>query len=94
MIKNDDALARYQGQTLRCYDVLEGQLTKTDGASVLPGGYSAVDFHFQPWIHLHGMAGLTLDNHPLVTKWFKAISETEPVKAAYKKLKEVADKDV
>ncbi|EXJ76369.1 uncharacterized protein A1O5_00877, partial [Cladophialophora psammophila CBS 110553] len=25
-IKNDDALERYQVQTLRCYDILEGQL--------------------------------------------------------------------
>jgi hypothetical protein len=32
-----DALQRFTEQTYRCYDVLEGQLKKTGGESILPG---------------------------------------------------------
>ncbi|OAP62040.1 hypothetical protein AYL99_04243 [Fonsecaea erecta] len=88
--KNEDALERYQGQTLRCYDILEGQLRKTNGATIIPGGYTSVDCHYEPWIRLHGFAGLTLDKHPLIAKWFHAFGETKEVKAAYGKIKEAA----
>jgi glutathione S-transferase len=90
-VKNDDALARYQAQTLRCHDVLEEQLKKTDGASVLPGGYCAVDFHFQPWIFLYDFAGLTLDKHPLIMKWLRMLGEVKQVKEAYRRIKEAAE---
>jgi glutathione S-transferase len=89
--KNDDALARYQAQTLRCYDVLEEQLKKTGGASILPGGYCAVDFHFQPWIYLYHFAGLTLEKHPLITKWFEALNDVKQVKDAYQKIKDATE---
>ena len=38
-VSNPDALERYSAQTYRTYDVLEGQLKKSDGASVLSGGF-------------------------------------------------------
>ncbi|KIW80192.1 hypothetical protein Z517_06807 [Fonsecaea pedrosoi CBS 271.37] len=91
--KNDDALERYQAQTLRCYDILEGQLQKTDGATIIPGGYTSVDCHYEPWIRLHGFAGLTLDKHPLIAKWFQAFGETDEVKAAYRRIKEAAEQE-
>ncbi|KIW99162.1 uncharacterized protein Z519_00825 [Cladophialophora bantiana CBS 173.52] len=90
-IKNDDALERYQAQTLRCYDILEGQLKKSNGEAIIPGGYTSVDCHYEPWIHLHGFAGLTLDKHPFIKKWFQAFGETKEVKAAYRRIKEAAD---
>lgn len=67
---------------------MEGQLKKTDGKSILPGGYCSVDYHFQPWIHVHGFAGLTLDKHPLVKKWYEDITKDKNVVAAYKKIDE------
>ncbi|OQV07503.1 Glutathione S-transferase, domain-containing protein [Cladophialophora immunda] len=88
--KNEDALERYQGQTLRCYDILEGQLKKSNGETIIPGGYTSVDCHYEPWIRLHGFAGLTLDKHPLIAKWFNAFGETKEVKAAYEKIKRAA----
>ncbi|KAG9853511.1 glutathione S-transferase, partial [Aureobasidium melanogenum] len=87
-VKNEDALNRYAAQTYRCYQVLEGQLKKTDGESILPGGYTAVDAHFEPWIRQHAYAQLSLDDYPLVSKWLKKYGETEEVKAAYKKIQD------
>ena len=90
-IKNDDALERYQEQTLRCYDILEGQLQKSNGLTIIPGGYTSADCHYEPWIHLHGFAGLTLEKHPLIAKWFRTFGETNEVKAAYSRIKEAAE---
>ncbi|KAH0354824.1 glutathione S-transferase, partial [Aureobasidium melanogenum] len=89
-VKNEDALNRYAAQTYRCYQVLEGQLKKTDGESILPGGYTAVDAHFEPWIRQHAYAQLSLDDYPMVSKWLKKYGETEEVKAAYKKIQDAA----
>ncbi|KAG9562501.1 glutathione S-transferase, partial [Aureobasidium melanogenum] len=89
-VKNEDALNRYAAQTYRCYQVLEGQLKKTNGESILPGGYTAVDAHFEPWIRQHAYAQLSLDDYPLVSKWLKKYGETEEVKAAYKKIQDAA----
>ncbi|KAI4742734.1 thioredoxin-like protein [Aureobasidium sp. EXF-12298] len=89
-VKNEDALNRYAAQTYRCYQVLEGQLKKTDGESILPGGYTAVDAHFEPWIRQHAYAQLSLDDYPLVSKWLKKYGETEEVRAAYKKIQDAA----
>ncbi|KAH0345121.1 glutathione S-transferase, partial [Aureobasidium melanogenum] len=89
-VKNEDALNRYAAQTYRCYQVLEGQLKKTNGESILPGGYTAVDAHFEPWIRQHAYAQLSLDEYPMVSKWLKKYGETEEVKAAYKKIQDAA----
>ncbi|KAG9671631.1 glutathione S-transferase, partial [Aureobasidium melanogenum] len=89
-VKNEDALNRYAAQTYRCYQVLEGQLKKTNGESILPGGYTAVDAHFEPWIRQHAYAQLSLDDYPLVSKWLKKYGETEEVKDAYKKIQDAA----
>ena len=87
-VKNEDALNRYAAQTYRCYQVLEGQLKKTGSESILPGGYTAVDAHFEPWVRQHAYAQLSLDDYPMVSKWLKRYGETEEVKAAYKKIQD------
>ena len=46
--KNEAALNRYVEQTDRCYSVLEGQLKKTGSESILTGGVTAVDAHYEP----------------------------------------------
>ncbi|CAD0106294.1 unnamed protein product [Aureobasidium uvarum] len=87
-VKNEDALNRYAAQTHRCYQVLEGQLKKTNGESILPGGYTAVDAHYEPWVRQHAYAQLSLDDYPMVSKWLKTYGETDEVKAAYKKIQD------
>ena len=85
-VKNDDALERYIAQTYRSYDVLEGQLKKSDGKSILPGGISAVDLHFYPWVDEYKYAQLSVDEYPHIRHWLSVLGETEHVKAAYAKL--------
>lgn len=84
--KNEDALNRYIEQSYRCYGVLEGQLEKSGGGSILPGGYSSVDVHFYPWVYQHKFAGLSLDKYPNISKWLNKFSDTQEVKAAYEKI--------
>ncbi|KAJ5199743.1 hypothetical protein N7491_009461 [Penicillium cf. griseofulvum] len=84
--KNEDALQRYTAQTYRCYDVLEGQLKKTRGESILPGRVSAVDYHFEPWVRLYSFAGLSLDNYPMIKKWLDLMATREEVQEAYIKV--------
>ena len=86
--KNEDALARYEAQAYRTFDVLEGQLGKSGGESVLPGGFSAVDAHFYPWVNQYGYAGLKLDSYPRIRKWLELIGEMSAVKEAYVRVPE------
>ncbi|CAI7659269.1 unnamed protein product [Penicillium glandicola] len=84
--KNDDALQRYTAQTYRCYDVLEGQLKKSGGESILPSRVTAVDYHFEPWVRMYSFAGLSLDNYPLIKKWLGLMATREEVQEAYIKI--------
>ncbi|GAB7345150.1 hypothetical protein MBLNU457_3540t2 [Dothideomycetes sp. NU457] len=86
--KNDDALERYVAQAKRSFGVLDAQLGKSGGGSVLPGGFSAVDVHFYPWILQHDFAGLSLDDYPNIKSWFEKIKQMKEVKAAYKSIPE------
>ncbi|CAG8068562.1 unnamed protein product [Penicillium olsonii] len=81
--KNENALERYTAQAYRCYDVLEGQLKKSGGESIIPGRVTAVDYHFEPWVRSYSFAGLSLDNHPLIFKWLGLMNTREEVKEAY-----------
>lgn len=85
--KNDDALARYQAQVYRCFDVLEGQLQKSGGSSVIPGKVTAVDYHFEPWVRQYSFAGLSLDRYPNIAKWLQGMAGKEEVKAGYTRIK-------
>ena len=82
-VKNEDALSRYEAETYRTYDVLEGQLGKSGGGSVLPHGFSAVDAHFYPWVSRAMYAGLRLEGYPKIRKWLDVIGEMAAVKEAY-----------
>lgn len=88
--KNEDALNRYEAQTYRCYGVLEGQLQKSGGQSVIPGAVTAVDYHFEPWVRQHEFAGLPLDQYPHIRKWLQSMGTREEVRAAYTKIKGTA----
>jgi glutathione S-transferase len=84
--KNEDALNRYVEQTDRCYSVLEGQLKKTNGESILPGGVTAVDAHYEPWVRQHAFAQVPVDKYPNLKKWLEKIGGLEEVKKAYEKI--------
>lgn len=86
--KNEDAIKRYTKQVYRCYDVLEGQLGKSGGLSILPGGITSVDCHYEPWIRPAKYAGLTGENYPRIQKWLEFMAEQQPVIDAYQSLKD------
>ncbi|KAL2797064.1 glutathione S-transferase [Aspergillus keveii] len=88
--KNEDALQRYSEQTERCYQVLEGQLKKSGGHSILPGRVTAVDYHFEPWVRQFEFAGLSLDKYPHVAQWLRDMTGREEVQQAYIKVKGAA----
>ncbi|KAF3397819.1 Protein URE2 [Penicillium rolfsii] len=90
--KNEDALQRYIAQTYRCYDVLEKQLQKSEGVSILPGRVTAVDYHFEPWVRQYSFAGLSLDNYPMIHKWLGLMHAREEVQEAYCKVQAAAGK--
>ncbi|KAI9679997.1 MAG: hypothetical protein M1817_005012 [Caeruleum heppii] len=83
---NEDALQRYTEQTYRCYGVLEEQLKKSGGQSVLPGGFSAVDAHCYAWVSTYGYAKLSIDKYPNIQKWLETVGARPDVKAAYEKV--------
>lgn len=87
--ENNDALERYVKQTERCYGVLEEQLGRSGGETVLGGGrVSAVDLHFEPWLRQHAFAGVGLETFPKVEGWLKGMEGRKEVKEAYRRIKE------
>lgn len=93
-IRNEDALLRYERKVYEAFDVLQGQLGKSGGESVLPGGFSAVDAHFYPWVEVYGYAGLTLDGYPGIRRWLEVIGEMEAVREAYERVKSGEKADI
>lgn len=87
---NPDALKRYEAQVFRCYDVLEAQLRKSGGGSILPGGVSSADVHSYPWIRQPAFLGLPHDGYPMIAAWVQSLSERLEFKRAYDRLQEAA----
>ncbi|RAH60864.1 glutathione S-transferase [Aspergillus piperis CBS 112811] len=86
-VKNQDALDRYSAQVYRCFGVLEGQLKKSNGESILPEKITAVDYHAEPWVRQYTFAGLSLDSYPLLQRWLAGMAKLEEVKRGYVKVK-------
>lgn len=71
------AIRRYQTETRRLYEVLEGQL---DGQNYIAGELSIADFATFPWIRVHEWAGVSLDGLPNVQGWLERVAERPAVK--------------
>lgn len=84
--KNEDAVSSYEAQTYGAFNALEGQLGKSGGESVLPGGFSAVDAHFYPWLNQYSHAQLKLDSYPKIQRWMEVIGKMPAVTEAYERL--------
>ncbi|KAI4197056.1 MAG: hypothetical protein LQ346_003089 [Caloplaca aetnensis] len=83
---NEDARARYEAQAHRCFEVLEGQLGKSGGKSVLPGGFSAVDCHFYPWVDEYKYGKLDIGKYEKVKGYLKAVWERAEVQKIYEEI--------
>ncbi|MBW4543664.1 MAG: glutathione S-transferase N-terminal domain-containing protein [Symplocastrum torsivum CPER-KK1] len=70
------AIERYEKETLRIYGVLDKQLAERE---FLCGDYSIADIATYPWIAIHDMQGLTLDNHPNLKRWVETLEQRPAV---------------
>lgn len=84
--KNQDAVDRYQAQSYRCFDVLEGHMAAAKTPFILPHGLTAVDLHFYAWINQHGFAKLSLAAYPRIAAWLEQIRGMSEVSTAYNKV--------
>ncbi|HEY2534607.1 MAG TPA: glutathione S-transferase N-terminal domain-containing protein [Xanthobacteraceae bacterium] len=81
---NDYALARYQTEVKRLYEVLEKRLAKMP---YLGGDeYTIADIATFPWTRNHDSQGVKWEDNPNLARWFKAIDERPAVKAALAKV--------
>ena len=87
---NEEARKRYEQQVLRIYPILENQLVKSDGKSIIPGGLTAVDMHWHAWCRHPEYMGIPNEGYPCMRKWVASIDEMPEAKAAYKKLYEAS----
>ena len=81
---NDYAVARYQSEVKRLYNVLEARL----GEAPYLGGddYTIADIATFPWTRNHDTQGVPWTDKPHLSRWFKAIAERPAVKAALAKI--------
>jgi glutathione S-transferase len=70
------AIERYQRETRRLYEVLDGRLGE---APYLAGEYSIADVATWPWVTLHGWAGVPLDGLDRLQGWVDRVGERPAV---------------
>jgi GST-like protein len=81
---SDYAMARYNSELKRLYEVLERRLAT---APYLGGAeYSIADIATFPWTRNHDAQGVKWDDHPNLSRWFNAINERPAAKAALAKI--------
>lgn len=65
------AIARYQNETRRLYEVLNSRLEQVE---YLAGDYSIADIATYPWLALHDWAGVSVEGLPALQRWMQAIA--------------------
>jgi GST-like protein len=70
------AIARYQNETRRLYEVMDGQLAKTE---YLAGDYSIADMAAWPWVRVHAWAGVSTEGLANLERWRDAIRDRDAV---------------
>lgn len=64
------AIERYQNETRRLYEVLDGRLAQVE---YLAGDYSIADIATFPWVRIHDWAGVSVDGLQHLQRWLAAI---------------------
>jgi GST-like protein len=64
------AIQRYQNETRRLYEVLEGRLADRE---YLAGDYSIADIATWPWVRIHAWAGVETDGLDRLNGWIERI---------------------
>ncbi|MBM7062172.1 glutathione S-transferase N-terminal domain-containing protein [Pseudomonas sp. UL073] len=91
--KLQPAIDRYQHETRRLYEVLDGRLAE---AEYLAGDYSIADIATFPWVRLYDWAGVPLDGLEHLQRWLAAVEARPAVQRglAVPKRREPDDKVV
>ncbi len=61
------AIERYQNETRRLLKVMDERLA---GREYICGTYSIADMACFPWVRIHKLTGVSLDEFPLVQAWY------------------------
>ncbi len=75
--KIEYAINRYQHETRRLYEVLEGRLQTHE---FLAGEYSIADIANWSWVSLYDWAGVSIEGLPSLQRWLNDIGERPAVK--------------
>ncbi len=74
------AIDRYQRETRRLYEVLDGRLAE---AEYLAGDYSIADIATWPWVRLHGWAGVEIDGLQHLGRWLEKVGARPAVQRGF-----------
>lgn len=80
------AIERYTNETRRLYDVLDKRLGE---AEFLAGEYSIADIATWPWVRLHAMSRVSVDDMPNLKRWIDAMDERKACKDGVRKAAEL-----
>lgn len=69
--KLPSAIERYQHETRRLYQVLDGRLAQVE---YLAGDYSIADIATYPWVSVHEWAGVPVDGLEHLQRWMSAMA--------------------
>ncbi len=65
------AIQRYQNESRRLFEVLEGRLAHVEW---LAGAYSIADIATWPWVRTHDWSGVPVDGLPHLQRWMAAMA--------------------
>ncbi len=85
------AIARYQNETRRLYEVLDRRLASVD---YLAGTYSVADMAVWPWVRIHDWAGVSIEGLNHLQRWLKVIAERPAVQRGLLVPPQEAEQDV
>jgi glutathione S-transferase len=68
--KIQPAIDRYQNESRRLFEVLDGQLAKTEW---LAGDYSLADIANWSWVRIHGWSGVPVEGLDHLQRWMDAM---------------------
>ena len=74
------AIERYQKETRRLYEILDGALAEREH---LAGDYSIADVATWPWVRIHGWAGVEIDGLSNLRRWLERVGERPAVAAGW-----------
>ncbi|MBF2754142.1 MAG: glutathione S-transferase N-terminal domain-containing protein [Gammaproteobacteria bacterium AqS3] len=75
----EPAVQRYQNETRRLYEVLDGRLGQ---AEFLAGDYSIADMATYPWVKIHEWSGVSVEGLDHLNRWIAAIDARPAVERA------------